>query len=648
MKQPQSAGPARPDAVDPRMQASTGPGRDAPSRRDPAAQPAASGATASAATAPVRPVVRGGDRSGGQKRGGRRGPTRPPLSEAAQAAARAALAGEAPRRDRLIEYLHRLQDAHGALHAEHLAALAEALGLARAEVFEVATFYHHFDFVPEGAAAPPKLTVRVCDSLGCAMAGGVELAATLASRLGADVRVQRVPCVGRCDSAPVAVVGQKPVLHADADQVAAVVASGEREEALPDAIRFDAYRDAGGYALWAAVASGTRSGESVIAALEAAGLRGLGGAGFPAARKWRAVAAQPAPRHLAVNIDEGEPGTFKDRYFLERDPHRFIEGMLIAAHVVGIAAIWIYIRDEYPALRRLLADELARVRRAWPGLPPIELRRGAGAYVCGEESAMIESIEGKRGMPRLRPPYVAEVGLFGRPTLEHNLETLWWVRDIVERGADRFASHGRNGRKGLRSFSVSGRVAKPGVVVTDAGITLRELIDEHCGGMLPGHELYGYFPGGASGGILPASLADVPLDFDTLAPYGCFIGSAAIVVFSQHDRARLLAQNAMEFFAHESCGQCTPCRVGTAKAAALMQAPAWDAELLTELGRTMMDASICGLGQAAPNPMQSVLRFFPHEVGAVGDAHTASAGAAGPGERAAPPQRPAHDARRAS
>ena len=552
-----------------------------------------------------------------------RGRNPEPLPEAARAAAAAALAedtaaGLAPRADRLIEYLHRLQDAHGALHAGHLAALAEALRLARAEVYEVASFYHHFDFVRDGDAAPPALTVRVCDSLGCAIAGGAELAASLATRLGAEVRVQRVPCVGRCDGAPVAVVGQKPVLHADAGRVVEAVASGERDEPLPDAIRFDAYRAAGGYRLWEAVRSGERDPGSIIDALDGAGLRGLGGAGFPAARKWRTVAAQPAPRLMAVNIDEGEPGTFKDRHYLETDPQRFLEGMLIAARVVGISGIWIYIRDEYPALRRLLAEELDRVRAEWPDLPTIELRRGAGAYICGEESAMIESIEGKRGMPRLRPPYVAEVGLFGRPTLEHNCETLWWVRDIVERGPEWFAGFGRNGRKGLRSFSVSGRVARPGVVVTDAGITLRELINEHCGGMLPGHELYGYFPGGASGGILPARLADVPLDFDTLAPHGCFIGSAAIVVFSQHDRARVLAENAMEFFAHESCGQCTPCRVGTAKAAELMKAPEWDAGLLTELGRTMIDASICGLGQAAPNPMASVLRFFPQEVGAAG------------------------------
>ncbi|CAL95655.1 NAD(P)H-dependent oxidoreductase subunit E [Azoarcus olearius] len=550
-----------------------------------------------------------------------RGRGRPPLPEAARAAANAALAGETPRADRLIEYLHRLQDAHGALYADHLAALAEAMKLAQAEVYEVATFYHHFDVVPAGETPPPLLTVRVCDSLTCALYGGPELAAELQGRLGAEVRVQRVPCVGRCDCAPVAVVGQNPVMHADADKVAAAVAAGEREEAAPEIIDFDAYRADGGYRLYESVVRGEHDAEEVLGVLDTAILRGLGGAGFPAARKWRTVMAQPAPRNMAVNIDEGEPGTFKDRHYLGRDPHRFLEGMLIAARVVGISAIWIYIRDEYPALRRMLLAELDKLRAAWPDLPPVELRRGAGAYICGEESAMIESIEGKRGMPRLRPPYVAEVGLFGRPTLVHNPETLWWVRDIVTaglvQGAQWLEGRGRNGRRGLRSFSVSGRVAKPGVVVTDAGITLRQLVDEHCGGMLPGHELYGYFPGGASGGILPASLADVPLDFDTLAPYGCFIGSAAIVVFSQHDQARVLAENAMHFFAHESCGQCTPCRVGTAKAADLMAAPTWDAGLLDELGSAMMDASICGLGQAAPNPMRSVLRYFPQEVGAV-------------------------------
>ena len=551
----------------------------------------------------------------------RRGRNPEPLAEAARAAAAAALAGDhaagiAPRTDRLIEYLHRLQDTHGALHAEHLAALAEALKLSRAEVFEVATFYHHFDFVAPGEEAPPRLTVRVCDSLACAMAGGAGLAATLAARLGSEVRVQHVPCVGRCDKAPVAVVGQNPILTATPEKVATALAGNECREALPEAIRFDAYRGAGGYRRLAALDDGSLPPEAVVAALEAAGLRGLGGAGFPTARKWRSVAAQPAPRYMAVNIDEGEPGTFKDYHYLASDPHRFIEGMLIATRVVGVAAIWIYIRDEYPALRELLAEELAKLRGALPALPMIELRRGAGAYICGEESAMIESIEGKRGVPRLRPPYVAERGLFGRPTLVHNIETLWWLRDILERGGEWFAAFGRHGRSGLRSFSVSGRVARPGVVVTDAGITLRELIDEHCGGMQPGHTLYGYFPGGASGGILPASLAELPLDFDTLGAHGCFIGSAAIVVFSQHDQARLLAENAMRFFARESCGQCTPCRVGCSKAAELMSAPRWDGPLLQALGRTMADASICGLGQAAPNPMNSVLRYFAHEVGA--------------------------------
>ncbi len=547
-----------------------------------------------------------------------RGPTRTPLSADARLAASRALGGETPRADRLIEYLHRLQDAHGALFDAHLAALAEAMKLARTEVYEVASFYHHFDILPDGTAVRP--TVRVCESLTCAMHGGEALAEKLGRILGEQVRVQRVPCVGRCDSAPVAVVGQNPVGHADADKVRTVLDAGEIREPAPDIIELDAYLAAGGYRLFEAVRAGEHTAEAVISALEAANLRGLGGAGFPSARKWRSVMAQPAPRNMAVNGDEGEPGTFKDRHYLATDPHRFIEGMLIAAHVVDVEAVWIYLRDEYPALRLMLEAELEKVRQRWPDLPPIEVRRGAGAYICGEESAMIESIEGKRGMPRLRPPFVAEVGLFGRPTLVHNLETLWWLRDMVHarlvENRDWLEGRGRNGRRGLRSFSVSGRVARPGVVLADAGISLRELIDEHCGGMAPGHELYGYFPGGASGGMLPASLADVPLDFDTLNAHGCFIGSAAVVVFSQHDRARLLASNAMRFFAHESCGQCTPCRVGTAKAAELMEAAEWDAGLLGELGQAMMDASICGLGQAAPNPMRSVLRYFPHEVSA--------------------------------
>ncbi|MBI4755909.1 MAG: NAD(P)H-dependent oxidoreductase subunit E [Betaproteobacteria bacterium] len=526
-----------------------------------------------------------------------------------------ALLGRGPlRRELLIEYLHRIQDRHGHLSAAHLAALAVEMKLARAEVFEVASFYHHFDVVREGETAPPRLTVRVCDSVACEMAGAHDLLARLRQMLGPAVRVQAVPCVGRCDCAPVAVVGRNPVGRANPEAVRAAVGEGRFEDAIPAAATgFDAYVAAGGYRLYQDCLAGARTPEAVMAELEHSTLRGLGGAGFPAGRKWRIVRAQPAPRLLAVNIDEGEPGTFKDRFYLERDPHRFLEGALIAAWAVGCEAIFLYLRDEYAGCRALLERELARLRAALPAAVPIELRRGAGAYICGEESAMIESIEGKRGAPRLRPPYVAEAGLFGRPTLEHNLETLHWVRDILERGAEWFAGQGRHGRKGLRSFSVSGRVARPGVHVAPAGITLRELTAEHCGGMAPGHELYGYFPGGASGGILPASLADLPLDFDTLQPHGCFIGSAAIIVLSQHDTARAAALNAMRFFARESCGKCTPCRVGTAKAVALMEQPEWDVALLRELSQTMMDASVCGLGQAAPNPLLSAMRHFPDE-----------------------------------
>ena len=535
------------------------------------------------------------------------------------------LLGPAPRRrDLLIEHLHRIQDSRGHISAAHLVALAQEMGLSSVEVYEVATFYHHFEVVKEGSATPPRLTVRVCDSISCAMAGAEALIDGLVSALGDGVRVQRVPCVGRCERAPIAVIGQNPVAGATVAAVQGLVGTGATAPDLPACKGYDAYRAEGGYELLRQVDSGeiavdgrpVDAAEHVIRVLEDSSLRGLGGAGFPAGRKWRILRDQPAPRLLAVNIDEGEPGTFKDRWFLERDPHRFLEGMLIAARIVGVEEVYIYLRDEYAGIRAMLARELAALRADPPcPLPPIHLRRGAGAYICGEESAMIESLEGKRGMPRLRPPYVAQVGLFGRPTLEHNMETLYWVRDLVERGPEWFASQGRNGRKGLRAFSVSGRVRNPGVHLTPAGITLRELIDEYCGGMAEGHELYGYFPGGASGGILPASLADLPLDFDTLQPHGCFIGSAAIIVFSRQDSARALALNAMRFFAHESCGQCTPCRVGTAKAAELMSRSDWDQGLLDELAEVMVDASICGLGQAAPNPLRCVMRYFPQELG---------------------------------
>jgi formate dehydrogenase len=524
--------------------------------------------------------------------------------------------GVAPlRADLLIENLHRINDRHGHLPARHLAALAQEMRLALTEVYEVATFYHHFEVVKEGEALPPKLTVRVCDSISCELAGSEALLRKLPSILGKDVRVLHAPCVGRCEVAPCVVVGQNPIGNATPDSVRQAVS---RKETAPEKIRyidFGQYRKLGGYTLIRDCLAGKRTREELTKIMEDSGLRGLGGAGFPAGRKWRLVAAEPAPRLMAVNIDEGEPGTFKDRWYLERDPHRFLEGMLVAAWAAGVGEIWIYLRDEYAACRKILETELKKLKDQQPcPLPPIHLRRGAGAYICGEESAMIESIEGKRGMPRLRPPYVAQVGLFGRPTLEHNMETVYWVREIVEKGPQWFAAQGRNGRKGLRSFSVSGRVKKPGVHLAPAGITVAELINEYCGGMLEGHEFYAYLPGGASGGILPATKRDIPLDFDTLQPHGCFIGSAAVVILSDRDKAAKAAVNLMKFFHDESCGKCTPCRVGTGKAVALMEEAKWNQPLLTELSQVMMDASICGLGQAAPNPALSVMRYFPHEV----------------------------------
>src|SRR6266481_4171795 len=524
------------------------------------------------------------------------------------------LLGDAPRRrDLLIEHLHRINDRYGYLSAAHLAALAEEMRLALAEVYEVATFYHHFEVVKKGEAPPPALTVRVCDSIACELAGAQSLLKNLA--FGKEVRVIAAPCVGRCEVAPCVVVGQNPIGNASAASVKAAVDKKQLECPQPQYVDYAQYRKHGGYRLIADCLAGKRTRDEITKIMEDSGLRGLGGAGFPAGRKWRIVAAEPEPRLMALNIDEGEPGTFKDRWYLERDPHRFLEGMLVAAWCAGIADIYIYLRDEYAGCRAILEKELSTLKaKAEFPLPPVHLRRGAGAYICGEESAMIESIEGKRGMPRLRPPYVAQVGLFGRPTLEHNMETVLWVREIVEKGAQWFASQGRNGRKGLRSFSVSGRVKKPGVHLAPAGITLKQLIREFCGGMLPGHELYAYLRGGASGGILPASKADIPLDFDTLQPHGCFIGSAAVVVLSTRDKAAAAALNLMKFFHDESCGKCTPCRVGTAKAVTLMQEKSWNQPLLQELSQAMMDASICGLGQAAPNPALSVTKYFPHEV----------------------------------
>ncbi|MEZ7974300.1 MAG: NAD(P)H-dependent oxidoreductase subunit E [SAR324 cluster bacterium] len=532
------------------------------------------------------------------------------------------LLSDMPRRkDLLIEALHLIQDEYHFISARHVVALASEMKLSHTEVYEVATFYHHFDVIKEDQTPPPPLTVRVCESVTCEMFGAKKLTENLkqlftdGSVTSEQIRIQAVPCVGRCQHAPVAVVGKNPIDQATPESVKQCVEKNDILPTLPQYVNFAEYQQSGGYQLFQDCLSGKRDAESVIMELKNSGLRGLGGAGFPVGSKWEIVRKFPEPRLMAVNIDEGEPGTFKDRHFLEFDPHRFLEGSLIAAWAVGIKEIYIYLRDEYTVAREILLREIEKLQSTFPVmLPEIHLRRGAGAYICGEESAMIESIEGKRGIPRLRPPYVAEVGLFGRPTLEHNMETLHWVRDIIEKGAESFSSHGRRDRKGLRAFSISGRVNKAGVHLAPAGISMRELIDEYCGGMLTGHSFYGYFPGGASGGMLPASLGDLPLDFDTLQEHGCFIGSAAVIVFSDHDKARELALNSMRFFAHESCGQCTPCRVGTVKAIPLMEQKYWDKSLLEELSQTMEDASICGLGQAAPNSLRSVIKFFPKEV----------------------------------
>jgi NADH:ubiquinone oxidoreductase subunit F (NADH-binding)/NADH:ubiquinone oxidoreductase subunit E len=519
------------------------------------------------------------------------------------------------RRDLLIEHLHLVQDHFGCLHARHLVALADEMRLALAEVYEVASFYAHFDLVMDDETPPPPLTVRVCDSLTCALYGGERLLDELRERLGDGVRVVRAPCMGGCDKAPVVAIGHALHEHATADSVAAAIAAGHTHPHIPDYPDLDRYRADGGYALLRACLEGRRSVEDVIGALEGSGLRGLGGAGFPTGRKWRFVRQEPGPRLMAVNADEGEPGTFKDRYYLETDPHRFIEGMLIAAWAVEATDIYIYLRDEYPQCRVILTVEIMAAEAA--GLAPhakIHLRRGAGAYICGEESAMLESIEGRRGLPRHKPPFPSQVGLFGRPTLINNVETLFWVRDIVEKGPDWFTGHGRNGRQGLRTFSVSGRVKNPGVKLAPAGITARQLIDEYCGGMADGHNFKGYLPGGASGGILPASKADIPLDFGTLEAEGCFIGSAAVVVLSDQDDIKEVALNLMRFFEDESCGQCTPCRVGTEKAVMLMNRPRWDESLLEDLRVVMGDASICGLGQAAMNPVRQVLKHFREDL----------------------------------
>jgi len=527
------------------------------------------------------------------------------------------LLGDAPRtRDMLIEHLHKIQDHFHHISNNHILALATEMHLSMVDIYETASFYHHFDIVKPGEKPPPSVTVRICESLSCAMYGAHDLIEELNSSTDKhSVRIQAVPCVGRCASAPVAVVGTKPIENATKENIISAIDNKEYSDSIPsDYIDYDTYKENGGYKTLLDCVDGKQSREDIISLLENSNLRGLGGAGFPTGRKWRILSQQEGPRLVAINIDEGEPGTFKDRVYLETDPHRFIEGTLIAHWAIQAEDIYIYLRDEYAGCREMLEKELAALRAKPPcKLPNIHLRRGAGAYICGEESAMIESIEGKRGIPRLRPPYVAEVGLFGRPTLEQNMESMHWIRDIIENDPEWFSSHGRRDRKGLRSFSVSGRVKKPGVHLAPAGISMRELIDEYCDGMLEGQEFYGYFPGGASGGILPAALGDEPLDFDTLQQHGCFIGSAAIVVLSDKDSAKTMALNAMKFFEDESCGQCTPCRVGTSKAVKLMKKAEWDKPLLEELSSVMVDASICGLGQAAPNPLRCAMKYFSHE-----------------------------------
>jgi len=561
-------------------------------------------------TETTQPAIKRGHPGAGKKRS-RKTPRGRQVDPAALAEIRLLLGDETRRRDLLIEYLHLVQDRYGHLSARHLAALAEELRLSQTEVYEVATFYAHFDVVREGEEPPPPLTVRVCDGIACEMAGAQAMLVELREQSGREVRVLHAPCMGRCEHAPVVEVGHNHLQNTNSRAVFAAISEGRTHYLLPEYKDYDAYVADGGYRLLRECLSGQRSVEEIITALEHSELRGLGGAGFPTGRKLRIVRGYEGPRLMAVNCDEGEPGTFKDRHYLERDPHRFLEGMLIAAWVVEAATCYVYVRDEYPAIRAIKKSELARLEaEGLLGPVKVEIRRGAGAYICGEESAMIESIEGKRGLPRNRPPYVAEVGLFGRPTLENNVETLYWVRDIIERGPEWFAGAGRNGRKGWRSYSVSGRVKEPGVKLAPAGVTIRELIEEFCGGMQDGHRFKAYLPGGASGGILPASIDDVPLDFGTLEEYGCFIGSAAVVVFSEQDNMKDVALNLMRFFEDESCGQCTPCRVGTEKAVKLMSRDHWDEGLLSELSRTMTDASICGLGQAAGNPINSVLRYF--------------------------------------
>ena len=547
-----------------------------------------------------------------------RGPKGRPVEDKALADVRELLGSRPRHRDLLIEFLHLIQDRYGHLAARHLRALAEEMRLAQAEIYEVASFYDHFDVVHEGEAPPAPLTIRVCESIACMLAGSEALIEDLASSVDpTEVRVMRAACVGRCATAPAARVGDREVDHATAEGLRHMAREGMTEAVIPDYIGFEAYQVHGGYKILAKVRSGEITPEAMIETLQNGGLRGLGGAGFPTGRKWSIVRGFKGPRLMSINGDEGEPGTFKDRWFLERDPHRTLEGALIAAHAVEAQRIYFYMRDEYPAVLHILRTEIAALEAAGIAAPGfIELRRGAGAYICGEESAMLESIEGKRGLPRNRPPYIAEVGLFGRPTLNQNVETLWWIRDILDKGPEWFAAQGKPEHPGIRSWSVSGRVKNPGVKQAPAGVTVRELIEDHCGGMAEGHTFKAYLPGGASGGILPASMGDIPLDFGgELAKQGAFVGSHAIVVFSDKDSAKDATLNLLKFFKHESCGQCTPCREGAGKLVSLLEKKSpLDEPAIRDLEAVMRDASICGLGQAAPNPVNHLLIHFREDI----------------------------------
>ena len=518
-------------------------------------------------------------------------------------------------RDMLIESLHLIQDRYKCLKPRHLTALSELTNLPFTEIYETASFYAHFDIYKEDDLTPPDTTIRVCDGITCEMNGCKSLEKDLKDNLDSNVRVVRAPCMGRCHQAPVVEVGKKHFVNANLSLVQKALEEQDTKPVIPNYISYDDYVKEGGYKILKDCIEDKKDPMKLIEEMEQSGLRGLGGAGFPTGRKWRFVRAEDKPRLMAINGDEGEPGTFKDHHYLTRDPHRFLEGMLIAAWVVEATDVYIYMRDEYPDVIKFLKKEIKILEDNNLNIKTrIHFRRGAGAYICGEESSMLESLEGKRGLPRHKPPFPSQVGLFGRPTLIHNVETVFWVREILEKGAVWFSSHGLNGRKGLRTYSVSGRVKNPGVKLAPAGITIKQLIDEYCGGIQEGHTFKAYLPGGASGGILPAKLDNVPLDFDTLQEHGCFIGSAAVVVLSDKDNMKDIAKNLMFFFHDESCGQCTPCRNGTEKALKLMNESSWDVDLLKELSSAMMDASICGLGQAAPNPMLSVIKHFPEEV----------------------------------